>query len=77
MAVAGDKVRGVVLRGVRPEDFKARAPLSAAIEGPAELRDRYRGLCRGRGRQADRLGVAERLRQRFLGRDRHAAWPTC
>ena len=46
MAVAGDKVRGVVLRGVRPEEFKARAPLSAAIEGPAELRDRYRGLCR-------------------------------
>ena len=46
MAVAGDKVRGVVLRGVQPEDFKARAPLSAAIEGPAELRDRYRGLCR-------------------------------
>ncbi len=46
MAVAGDKVRGVELRGVRPEDFKARTPLSAAIEGPAELRDRYRGLCR-------------------------------
>jgi lipoprotein-releasing system permease protein len=46
MAVVGDKVRGVVLRGVRPEDFKARTPLSAAIEGPAELRDRYRGLCR-------------------------------
>lgn len=46
MAVSGDKVRGVVLRGVRPEDFKARTPLSAAIEGPAELRDRYRGLCR-------------------------------
>jgi lipoprotein-releasing system permease protein len=46
MAVAGDKVRGVVLRGVRPEDFKARAPLSAAIEGPPASRDRYRGLCR-------------------------------
>jgi lipoprotein-releasing system permease protein len=46
MAVVGDKVRGVVLRGVRPEDFKARTPLSAAIEGPPELRDRYRGLCR-------------------------------
>ena len=46
MAVAGDKVRGVVLRGVRPEDFKARTPLSAAIEGPPELRDRYRSLCR-------------------------------
>ena len=46
MAVAGDKVRGVVLRGVRPEDFKARTPLSAAIDGPPALRDRYRGLCR-------------------------------
>jgi lipoprotein-releasing system permease protein len=46
MAVAGDKVRGVVLRGMRPEDFKARAPLSAAIEGPPASRDRYRGLCR-------------------------------
>jgi lipoprotein-releasing system permease protein len=46
MAVAGDKVRGVVLRGVRPEDFKARTPLSAAIEGPPDLRDRYRSLCR-------------------------------
>ena len=46
MAVAGDKVRGVVLRGVRPEDFKARTPLSAAVDGPAELRDRYRNLCR-------------------------------
>ena len=46
MAVAGDKVRGVILRGMRPDDFKARTPLSAAIEGPAELRDRYRGLCR-------------------------------
>jgi lipoprotein-releasing system permease protein len=46
MAVAGDKVRGVVLRGVRPDDFKARTPLSAAIEGPTELRDRYRSLCR-------------------------------
>jgi len=46
MAVAGDKVRGVVLRGVRPEDFKARTPLSASIEGPAEQRDRYRSLCR-------------------------------
>jgi lipoprotein-releasing system permease protein len=46
MAVAGDKVRGVVLRGMRPGDFKARIPLSAAIEGSPELRDRYRGLCR-------------------------------
>jgi lipoprotein-releasing system permease protein len=46
MAVAGDKVRGVVLRGMRPEDFRARTPLSAAIDGPTEVRDRYRRLCR-------------------------------
>lgn len=47
IAVAGDRVRGVLLRGMRPEDFKARLPLSAAIDGPADVRDRYRGLCRG------------------------------
>ncbi|SJZ47211.1 lipoprotein-releasing system permease protein [Enhydrobacter aerosaccus] len=47
IAVAGDKVRGVLLRGMRPEDFKARLPLSAAIDGPPEVRDRYRALCRG------------------------------
>ena len=46
MAVSGDKVRGVVLRGMRPEDFRARTPLSAAIDGPTEVRDRYRRLCR-------------------------------
>jgi lipoprotein-releasing system permease protein len=46
MAVAGDKVRGVVLRGMRPADFRARQALSNSIEGPVELRDRYRGLCR-------------------------------
>ena len=34
------------MRGVRPEDFRARTPLSAAIEGPADVRERYRGLCR-------------------------------
>ncbi|MDP1839424.1 MAG: ABC transporter permease, partial [Reyranella sp.] len=34
MAVAGDRVRGVVLRGMRPEDFRARVPLAAAIDGP-------------------------------------------
>jgi lipoprotein-releasing system permease protein len=47
IAVAGDKVRGVLLRGMTPEDFRDRQPLSAAIEGPPATRDRYRGLCRG------------------------------
>ncbi|TAJ41573.1 MAG: FtsX-like permease family protein [Reyranella sp.] len=47
MAVAGDRVRGVILRGMRPEDFRARLPLAAAIDGPPETRERYRGLCRG------------------------------
>ncbi len=46
IAVAGDKVRGVLLRGMTPEDFRARLPLSAAIEGPPGVRDRYRNLCR-------------------------------
>src|SRR5262245_108322 len=46
MAVAGDRVRGVVLRGMQPDDLRARTPLSASIEGPAGLRDRYRGQCR-------------------------------
>jgi len=46
MAVAGDRVRGVILRGMQPEDFRARQPLAAAIDGPPETRERYRGLCR-------------------------------
>jgi len=46
MAVAGDRVRGVILRGMRPEDFRARLPLAAAIDGAPETRERYRGLCR-------------------------------
>jgi len=46
IAVAGDKVRGVLLRGMSPDDFRARRPLSAAIEGPPGVRDRYRNLCR-------------------------------
>jgi len=29
-----------------PEDFRARTPLSAAIDGPPGVRDRYRALCR-------------------------------
>lgn len=47
ISVAGDNVRGVMLRGMRPEDFKAREPLTAAIDGPPALRDRYRAQCRG------------------------------
>ncbi len=49
MAVAGDRVRGVVLRGVVPDDLRARLPLAAAIDGTPEVRDRYRALCRGDG----------------------------
>ena len=46
IAVAGDRVRGVLLRGMMPDDFRARLPLSAAIEGPPGVRERYRNLCR-------------------------------
>jgi lipoprotein-releasing system permease protein len=46
MVVAGEDVRGVVLRGIRPEDLRARTPLAAAIDGPVDVRDRYRALCR-------------------------------
>jgi len=46
IAVAGDRVHGVLLRGMAPDDFRARQPLSAAIDGPPALRERYRGLCR-------------------------------
>jgi lipoprotein-releasing system permease protein len=49
MAVAGERVRGVVLRGMEPDDLRARTPLAAAIEGPPPLRDRYRNQCRGDG----------------------------
>ncbi|MBX9943149.1 MAG: FtsX-like permease family protein [Reyranella sp.] len=47
MAVAGDRVRGVILRGMLPDDFRSRTPLAAAIDGAPEIRERYRGLCRG------------------------------
>jgi len=47
MAVAGEHVRGALLRGMRPDDLRARAPLATAIDGPPELRDRQRALCRG------------------------------
>ena len=45
IAIAGDRVRGVLLRGMTPEDFRARTPLAAAIEGTPAVRDRYRALC--------------------------------
>jgi lipoprotein-releasing system permease protein len=54
IAVAGEKVRGVLLRGMAPEDFRARTPLAAAIDGPPALRERYRNLCRSEtGRTTD------------------------
>jgi len=46
MAVSGEAARGVLLRGMTPEDFRARTPLSAAIDGPPGVRERYRSLCR-------------------------------
>ncbi|MFO1080703.1 MAG: ABC transporter permease [Reyranellaceae bacterium] len=46
MAVAGDRVRGVVLRGMRPEDLQARTAIAASIDGAPALRDRYRAQCR-------------------------------
>jgi len=46
MAVSGEAARGVLLRGMNPEDFRARTPLSAAIDGPPGVRERYRSLCR-------------------------------
>lgn len=49
MAVAGDRVRGVVLRGMRPDDLRNRAPLASAIEGTPENRERYRALCKADG----------------------------
>src|SRR5262245_13785997 len=46
IAVAGEKVRGVLLRGMAPDDLRARTPLAAAIDGPPGVRERYRSLCR-------------------------------
>ena len=63
IAIAGDRVRGVLLRGMTPEDFRARTPLAAAIEGPPGVRDRYRSALPQRRRQADRLGQPQRLRR--------------
>jgi lipoprotein-releasing system permease protein len=45
IAVAGDKVRGVLLRGMSPDDFRARTPLRRASRA-AGVRERYRNLCR-------------------------------
>jgi lipoprotein-releasing system permease protein len=53
IVVAGERVRGVLLRGVRPDDLRARVPLAAAIDGPPELRDRYRALCKGDDKPID------------------------
>src|SRR6185436_7363076 len=52
IVVVGQKVRGVLLRGMLPEDLRGRAPLAAAIDGPAGIRERHRALCRGDGDDA-------------------------
>jgi lipoprotein-releasing system permease protein len=57
IAVAGEKVRGVLLRGMTPEDFRARTPLAAAIDGPPALRERYRDLCRSETGQTTDWGT--------------------
>jgi lipoprotein-releasing system permease protein len=49
MAVTGEQARGVLLRGMNPDDFRARRPLSAAIEGPADVQERHRALCNSDG----------------------------
>ena len=49
MAVTANDARGVLLRGMTPDDFRARLPLAAAIDGPPGVRERYRGLCRSDG----------------------------
>jgi lipoprotein-releasing system permease protein len=46
ITVAGDKVRGVLMRGMVPDDFRARLPLAGAIDGPPGVRERYRTLCK-------------------------------
>jgi lipoprotein-releasing system permease protein len=65
IAVAGDKVRGVLLRGMTPEDFKARTPLSAAIDGPPALRDRYRTLCRNENGETTNWGTLQNFGDGF------------
>ena len=46
MAVADDRVRGVILRGMMAQDLRNRQPVAGAIEGPPDVRSRQRGLCR-------------------------------
>lgn len=46
MAVVGDRVRGVILRGMMAQDLRNRQPVAGAIEGPPDVRSRQRGLCR-------------------------------
>ncbi len=55
--VAGEKVRGVLLRGIRADDIRAREPLAAAIDGEPALRDRHRALCRGGDDPASEWGT--------------------
>jgi lipoprotein-releasing system permease protein len=50
---------------MRPEDFRARTPLSAAIDGPTELRDRYRRLCRAEDGQPIDWGSLKDFGQGF------------
>jgi lipoprotein-releasing system permease protein len=57
IVVVGQKVRGVLLRGMLPEDLRGRAPLAAAIDGPAGIRERHRALCRGDGDDALEWGT--------------------
>jgi lipoprotein-releasing system permease protein len=59
IAIAGDNVRGVLIRGMQPDDFRSRAPLAGAIEGPPEVREHYRGLCRADGDKAIDWGTLE------------------
>lgn len=65
IAVAGDRVRGVLLRGIRPDDLRARVPLAAAIDGPPAVRDRYRGLCRGEDGKAGEWGSLKEFGEEF------------
>jgi lipoprotein-releasing system permease protein len=65
IAVSGDKVRGVLLRGMTPADFKARTPLSAAIDGPPTLRERYRNLCRSENGETANWGTLQNFGDGF------------
>jgi lipoprotein-releasing system permease protein len=65
IAVSGDKVRGVLLRGMTPEDFKARTPLSAAIDGPPGVRERYRNLCRSENGETTNWGTLQNFGDGF------------